>query len=185
MRQHFRVMKTSLKLAAPKREKRKVPVEWRSQLVKLSLPFLLAAVVLAVRLGMGGGDGLRRVPIHGKLTAKGQPLSHATILFVPLATTRGEGGIGRTDDGGNFTLIGSRQGAKGLVPGDYRVVVRRLISKDGAVLPDDAKEADNPGCKESVPKPYPYLESTTLKATVSEVGGEVLIDIPVKVLDGK
>ncbi|HEY7428712.1 MAG TPA: hypothetical protein VH682_31065 [Gemmataceae bacterium] len=141
---------------------------------------------LALFLGLlGCGDGLKRVPVQGKITAKGQPLENATVQFIPAGSTQGEGGMGVSDNDGNFTLIGSRAGAKGVVAGEYKVRVSRLLARDGTPLPADAKQADNPGCKESVPVPYASLEATPLKATVPEAGGEVAIDIPAKILGRK
>jgi hypothetical protein len=140
--------------------------------------------IAAVLVGLAGcqGDGLRRVPVEGKITAQGKALDNATIQFIPTGSTKGEGGIGRSDSSGNFTLIGSRAGASGVVPGEYKVRVSRLIAADGTPLPDDAKEAENPGAKESVPGPYHSVEGTTLKATVPEAGGAVALEIPAKVL---
>jgi hypothetical protein len=138
-------------------------------------------------LGLAGcwGDGLRRVSVQGKLTAKGQPLDGATVQFIPLGSTKGEGGMGRSESDGSFTLIGSRAGAKGVVPGEYKVRVSRLIARDGTPLPADATEADNPGSRESVPGPYNSLEATPLKATVPATGGTVTIDIPANVVRRK
>jgi hypothetical protein len=137
----------------------------------------LAATALLLGL-VGCGDGLKRVPVQGKVTATGQPLDNATVQFIPAGSTQGEGGIGVSDPDGNFTLTGSRAGAQGVVPGEYKVRVSRLLARDGTVLPTDAKQADNPGCKESVPWLYASLEGTPLTATVPETGGEVAIDIP-------
>jgi hypothetical protein len=133
----------------------------------------------------GCGDGLKRVPVQGKLTNQGQPLGNATVQFIPVGSTKGEGGIGVSDNDGNFTLIGSRRGDKGVVPGEYKIRVSRLIARDGTPLPADAKQADNPGCKESVPGPYASVDGTPLKATVPDKGGEVTIDIPVKIAGRK
>src|SRR5262245_28365048 len=84
------------------------------------LGFFATAVLFLAFAGCGG-DGLRRVSIQGKLTAKGKPLDNAVIQFLPAASTKGEGGIGRSDGDGNFTLIGSRAGDRGIVPGEYKV----------------------------------------------------------------
>jgi hypothetical protein len=142
--------------------------------------------MVALFLGMVGcGDGLKRVPVQGKLTAEGKPLGGATVQFLPTGSTKGEGGIGRSDDNGSFTLTGSRKGDQGVVPGEYRVCVRRLIARDGSPLPADAKQADNPGCRESVPGLYASLEGSPLKVTIPESGGEVKVDIPTKILGRK
>jgi hypothetical protein len=140
----------------------------------------LGVVFLALA---GCGDGLKRVSIQGKVTAGGKPLDNATLQFIPTGSTKGEGGIGRSDGEGKFTLTGSRAGAKGIVPGDYKVRISRLIARDGSALPADAKEAENPGARESVPPPYSSVEGTPLTVTVPESGGEVTIAIPTRALD--
>lgn len=147
------------------------------------LRHLLAAAALAGLLGCGG-DGLRRVPVKGQVTAKGAPVGNATVSFVPVAGTKGEGGIGTTDRDGHFTLTGSRRGDAGVVPGKYKVRVSRLIDRDGTVLPSDAKEADYPHAKESVPAPFSSPESA-LEVEVPEQGGTVNVEIPVKLLGKK
>src|SRR5262245_66185683 len=95
---------------------------------------LAAAAAILASLGCGG-DGLKRVPVQGKVTAKGVPVGNATVLFMPIADTKGEGGIGTADADGNFTLTGSRRGDSGVVPGKYRVRISRFVDRDGTVLP--------------------------------------------------
>ena len=142
----------------------------------------LAVATLAYVGCFGCGDGLRRVPVQGKLTAKGVPVDGATVQFIPTDSTKGEGGMGRADNEGNFTLTGTRAGAKAVVPGEYTVRVSRLVARDGSTLPWDAKEAEHPGCYESVPAPYNSLDGTPLKAKIPEAGGTVNVDIPVTVI---
>ena len=136
----------------------------------------LALIVLVLGVVGCGSDGLKRVPVRGKLTAKGQALGGAVIQFLPTGSTKGEGGIGRSDDDGNFTLTGSRAGEQGVVPGEYKVRVSRLVGRDGKVLGPDAKQADNPGAWESVPGSYASINSP-LQATVPEEGGAVNLDV--------
>jgi len=143
------------------------------------LSSLAAAISILAFLGCGG-DGLRRVPVQGKVTAKDVPVGNATVLFMPLEGTKGEGGIGTTDKAGNFTLTGSRQGDKGLVPGKYKVRVSRFMDRDGSILPSDAKQADYPHAEESVPAPYSSPDSP-LQVTVPEKGGTVNVELPVKI----
>jgi hypothetical protein len=134
--------------------------------------------LLGTGLGLlGCGDGLRRVPVEGKVTAKGVPVAHATVSFLPADGTAGEGGIGTTDADGRFTLTGSRQGDSGVVPGKYKVVISRYIDRDGTVLKDYI-QADNPLAVESVPAPYSSTDSP-LVVTVPEDGGPLTIEIPV------
>lgn len=134
---------------------------------------------------VGCGDGLRRVPVHGKVTAAGQPVDNAIIIFMPTGGTKGEGAIGRTDANGNFaSLTGSREGAQGIVPGEYKVRVSRYINPDGTVLGAEYKQADNPLAIESIPGAYGGPEPP-LKVTVPDSGGAVDIQIPAKLISGK
>ena len=127
-----------------------------------------------------GGDGLKRVPVEGTLTAKGQPLVGAVIQFIPLGTTKGEGGMA-TRKRAASSLTGSRAGDKGVVPGEYRVRVSRMVAADGTPLPPDARDADTPGAKESIPAPYSSPDGSPLKVTVPESGGAVAVEIPVAI----
>jgi hypothetical protein len=138
------------------------------------------ATVLTLLALAGCGDGLRRVPVQGKLTARGTPIGNATIQFIPMDTTKGEGGIAKTEGDGSFVLIGSRAGEKAIVPGKYKVRVSRLVGRDGSALPADARQADYPDAKESVPAPYSSIDSP-LEAAVPDAGGTVNVDIPVAV----
>jgi hypothetical protein len=147
------------------------------------LRYLTAAAVIVWVVGCGG-DGLKRVPVKGRVTAKGDPVGNATISFMPTDATKGEGGIGNTDSDGNYILTGSRQGDTGVVPGQYKVRVSRFVDRDGSVLPPDFKEADNPHAKQSVPAPFSSPEPT-LVVTVPEEGGTVNIELPVKLLGKK
>lgn len=147
------------------------------------LRFLAAVVVIAGFVGCGG-DGLKRVPVTGKVTAKGVPIDNATISFIPTEATKGEGAIGNTDSMGVYVLTtGSRRGDTGVVPGQYKVRVSRFMDRDGTIL-KEFKQADNPFAMETVPAPYSTGESTMV-VTVPESGGTLDIDLPVKLLGKK
>jgi hypothetical protein len=146
--------------------------------------FRLTAVAALLILFGCGGDGLRRVPVKGQVTAKGTPVGNATISFMPTDGTKGEGGIGSTDAAGMYTLIGSRRGDVGVVPGKYSVRVSRFVNRDGTLLPSDAKWADFPHAIESVPAPYSSPDSNFF-VTVPESGGTLDIPIPVKLIGTK
>ena len=147
------------------------------------LRYLALAVSILGFLGCGG-DGLRRVPVQGTVTAKGVPVGDATVLFMPADATPGEGGIGTTDRDGHFTLTGSRRGDAGVVPGKYKVRVSRFVDRDGTVLSSDAKQADYPHAVESIPAPYSAPDSP-LEVTVPEKGGTVNVEVPVKTVGKK
>jgi hypothetical protein len=139
-------------------------------------------IALAVLfLGVAGCGGDRIVPVHGKVTAKGVALDGAAVQFLPAGGTKGEGGTGIADADGNFSLFQSRTGRNGVSPGAYRVAVRRSVGADGKVLDPDTKTRDRPDMRESVPNPYSSPADTPLKYTVPEAGGEVNIEVPVKI----
>jgi hypothetical protein len=142
--------------------------------------FASVAVVLAIA-GCNRGDGLKRVPVEGLVTASDVPVGGASVSFIPMQGTLGEGGIGTTDASGRYTLTGSREGDAGIVPGKYKVRVSRPMERDGTILPSDHKQADHPLATESVPAPYSSPDSP-LEVTVPEDGGTVNVAIPVAAL---
>jgi hypothetical protein len=102
-----------------------------------------------------------------------------------LGETKGEGGVGRSEADGTFTLVAALVRSRGVVPGEYRVRVSRFVAADGKPLPADALDADYPGSGESIPLPFSSAEGSPLKVTVPEAGGEVKIDIPVNIVGYK
>jgi hypothetical protein len=125
-----------------------------------------------------GGDGLKRVPVEGKLTARGKPVDSAVVGFQPALGTKGEGGIGITDNEGNFFVIGSRQGDKGLVPGEYKVWASRKTDwKTGAPLGVNPKHEIMPKWAESIPPKYTDPGGTSLTVTIPDSGGPLNIDL--------
>jgi hypothetical protein len=127
------------------------------------------------------GDGRGLVAVQGRLTAQGQPLGNATVTFIPQEGTAGPGAVGRTDAAGHFSLIGSRRGARGCLPGDYRVRVGRTVGSDGAPLTDYLMDQPT-GSWESIPRPYSSHDDTPLTVTVPPRGGTVTVDLPVPLL---
>lgn len=131
----------------------------------------LGALILSL-VGCSG-DGLKRVPVRGKITANGTALNSASISFIPTAGTKGEGGFGRSDQDGNFVLTEARSAQKGIIAGDYKVRVSRLVGPDGTPLAPDAKPAETPGSRESLPREYTSPEDTPLIVTVPQSGGSI------------
>jgi hypothetical protein len=147
----------------------------------------VALVVVASGLAGCGGDGLRRVQIQGKLTAKGQPVDGAAIVFLPLGANQGESGVGASDKEGRFTLsssTSSRKPVQGVVPGQYRVRINRRVAGDGSPLPPDATQADHPGSRETIPAKYTSPDGSPLQVTVPESGGPLTVDIPEGLVKG-
>ena len=140
----------------------------------------LVLLLCVVVLGQGCGDGLTRVPIQGLVKAQGSPLGNAMIQFTPKAGTVGDGALGMSNSDGKFTVISSRKDDSGIPPGKYGVRVSKFVDAKGTPLPPDAKQADYPDAKESIPVPYSTANSP-LEVTIDGKGGAVEIDIPVKI----
>ncbi len=127
-----------------------------------------------------GGDGLDRVPIQGVVKALGVPVPYAIIQFSPKAGTPGEGAIGQSDAEGKFTVISSRHDDAGIPPGNYGVRVSLMVDGKGKFLPSDATQADYPDAKEAIPAPF-SLPTSPIEITIDAKGGQVAVDIPVKI----
>jgi hypothetical protein len=145
--------------------------------------WLLLIASLAAPVGCGG-DGLERAPILGVVTVQGSPLAGATVQFTPGNGTPGEGALGVADAEGKFEVISSRRGDEGIPPGEYTVRVSRFAEPDGTPVPPEGTQADHPFARETVPAPFSGSDSP-LKVTISPEGGEVKVDLPVKLYEPK
>jgi hypothetical protein len=83
-------------------------------------------------MGCGGSDAF--VPVSGKVTLNGNPLSGATVMFQPMgkpgSIVAGEGSTGKTNDKGEFTLKSST-GKNGALVGKHSVSITALNPKVG------------------------------------------------------
>ena len=133
-------------------------------------------VVLGVVLFAGGCSPARDkslMPVTGKVTLEGKPLSGTTITFVPIGSTRGAGGNGYTDKSGKYELSATH-GGKGVPVGEYRVVASKLVMPDGSDFPLNSDVAPiNSSAKEMLPAQYTSPENASLRATVHEGANEV------------
>jgi hypothetical protein len=119
------------------------------------------------------------VTVTGTVTVGSTPLANASVTFIPKDGTPGFGGVGKTDANGKYTLVGSRDNAKGIMPGEYRVVISKRLMPDGSELPpnDNTPPIMSPA-KESLAPAYSSMTSTSLTATVSASGGSVDFVLP-------
>jgi hypothetical protein len=112
--------------------------------------------------------------VKGRVTLDGQPVSGATVLFVPAAPDRGRPASAQTDDDGNFRLMTYRS-EDGAVPGEYRIVVSKT---EAFPAPDPkhtgkqraldrlARDASRKKAKRLIPAIYSDPAQTTLRCTV-------------------
>ncbi len=119
------------------------------------------------------------VPCEGTVTYDGKPLTEAQILFIPDASTTGQGASGTTDASGKYSLS-SRNSAgetvKGIIPGKYRVSFSRMVKPDGAPwIPDPANPVGpaSIGAREEMPLKYSDPANSLQLAEVKAGGAPV------------
>lgn len=123
-----------------------------------------AAIVLAALLacsGCGSGaapHGMPTVPVKGKITYKGQPLSRGSIRFAPEDDGREAHGDIQPD--GTFVMSTFKEG-DGAIAGIHRVAVK----------------GTGKGGKEAVPQKYRSPTSSKVEVEVTEGEAEYTIDL--------
>ncbi|MES2789935.1 MAG: carboxypeptidase regulatory-like domain-containing protein [Planctomycetota bacterium] len=137
--------------------------------------------ILAGMIGCGGADASKAlpktVPATGVVTLDGNPLSNATLTFIPVGATQGIECFGATGEKGEFKMKQLR-GQDGAPPGEYKVVISRYVKSDGKpiVLGGDQLPA-NVGASESLPARYSAPQASKLSAVVPPTGGEFKFDL--------
>ena len=132
--------------------------------------FVLLAAVAAGMSGCSDVGGAGRVPVTGNIKLDGKPLAGASVTFIGTGTTPSLGGVGITDQAGNFSVSHFRAG-EGLEPGEYKVTVSKLVLSDGSPIPPGTLSIAELSTREMVPRRYNDFNNTMLQAKVKE-GGE-------------
>ena len=136
---------------------------------------LLALVPAAVLVASGCSDGVKLVPVTGKVTMNGRPLKNVKVAFHPDPDqkTTGPSSTAVTDADGNFSLVCQERGnAPGAVAGFHRVIVSDLdVFGDVFVGRGDYRSEDPKGPKEvpkfpRFPTAYSDLSQTPFKIEV-------------------
>ena len=105
------------------------------------------------------------LPVAGTVTIDGQQASGATVAFVPVGDTKGNGGTGVADAAGRYEIT-TPQGKKGLLPGKYKVTVSRPLNPDGSP-PDPNVPPIESRARETLPVKYTDRDKTELNATLA------------------
>lgn len=131
----------------------------------------IALVVLASGCGGSGSEFPATVPVSGKVTHKGEPVTKGSITFL---SESGHTAVGELGPDGTYTLSSFGQG-DGAVPGRHRVVV---VATDAPV---NMMPGSTPGYKppeDLVPKKYNKPETSGLQAEVSADKSAYDFDLP-------
>ena len=137
--------------------------------------FLVLCALVVIAVGCGRDPNLPPlVPVTGTITLNGKPVEGASVSFIPVGTTRGNGATGYTKAEGKYELV-APGGDKGVPVGEYRVTVSKLVNPDGSPYSGESGLApmDSPA-KEVLPPRYCDFDQTVLKATVPEGGSDSL-----------
>lgn len=120
------------------------------------IPFALLTTLVFLTACNSEPPGPKLVPVQGAVTLDGKPLSAADVMFIPQGDTKGQGGVGRTDESGKFEILSFDRKHKGAPVGNYRVIVSKLVKPDGTdYIPDpNAGPFDTGGFKELLPAAY-------------------------------
>lgn len=140
-----------------------------------ALAVLLCAALAAAGCG-GVKDAPKSVPIRGKVTLKGEPITSGEVVYTPVKTGEGRMARGGIGPDGTFQMRTSPS-VPGVVPGEYGISL---------VVPDETASASTAGPsgapverppprhlqpqqqKATVPAKYLSPESSGLKETVDE-----------------
>lgn len=90
----------------------------------------MTAGLIAAGLTGCGGNG--SVPVEGRVTLDGRPLSNATVTFSQLRATDPGPFSGTTDDEGRFVLGKSASEGGGVAVGEYTVMITTVKSDPNA-----------------------------------------------------
>lgn len=147
------------------------------------LSLLIASLVATAGIGCGSRSETPKllsqlVPVTGKVTLDGQPLEGVLVTYLlSEAVPTGETATGLTDAQGVYSLhtyvVGySPSESQGAVPGQYRVVIQKLIRPDGTAIPPETTdaEAEAQGARQLLPRQYSDMAATKLTAEVKGDG---------------
>lgn len=134
---------------------------------------MLAAFAVIVSSGCGSNSP-KTVPVTGKISYNGQPLSSGTVMLIP-ETADGYGATGQILEDGTFKLTSFKPN-DGAAPGTYKVTVQ--------VFPDEeagGEELGLPGAEFGVgkkpPIPLGYGDPATTKLSALINDGETELDL--------
>ena len=140
--------------------------------------------------GCGSDDGHRKVT--GKVTMNGEPVDGASLMFYAQDST-GEGGGGKTDASGNYSITAPSAVKGGLFPGEYKVTIAKyaeVVDEDqqayesGEITYDELQErkaAKGPYGKVETgelltPAQYSNTNATPLTVTVTDDSKQNVFD---------
>lgn len=141
------------------------------------------SVALAVLVGCGGDTRpFEYVPVHGKVTLDGKPLTLKNVFFHPEEGVQGLGAKALTAADGSVELEavvgGATEVIKGAVPGSYRVTVSNVEIDPGS--PEGLQQPQNLKAAIKIPSVYSSADTTPLRIDVTRDMKDVVIELKSK-----
>jgi hypothetical protein len=100
-------------------------------MIHVRFPFHVGFAVLAVVAAGCSGSGVGKVT--GNVMLDGQPLADAEVAFCPKDNAKLPGSAARTATDGSFQLVADPISGRMLEPGNYVVLITKLVQKNGSV----------------------------------------------------
>ncbi|MDR0522570.1 MAG: carboxypeptidase-like regulatory domain-containing protein [Planctomycetaceae bacterium] len=139
----------------------------------------ITILIVTITIISGCAGGIHVFTVTGEVYYNGQPVDNALVQFVQ-TTPDGRGAFASTDKDGKFVVATQGAEKSGAVPGDYIVLISKILNvdKNGKELPPpEPKEEDYspyavaepvelPLTKNFLPEKYNDRDATDLKATV-------------------
>jgi hypothetical protein len=135
--------------------------------------FWLALAIAAGLTGCGPGNGLTLGKVRGKITYKGQPVSHGMVTFAPDASKGTEGplALGTIATDGTY-IMSTEQSGDGVIVGSHKVGITGLdptpIAAEASVDP----EANPKGFMEAKGKTIHPQKNQSKTATIRAKDGK-------------
>ncbi|AWM40589.1 hypothetical protein GobsT_08900 [Gemmata obscuriglobus] len=151
--------------------------------LRRALGLLLLASLGPLASGCGGGDAVEVKKVTGRVTYKGEPLGGALVMFKPKGGSRVASGT--TNPDGSFELVTSGATRNGAMPGDYDVLISKVVEVDakGNVV-EPAKQEYSPTARQErtkqksvIPEKYNNPKAPLLSATVTDKGNTFTFEL--------
>jgi hypothetical protein len=153
-----------------------VLVHWVAGSQHLLKDFLMLALrsvfVLLFTIVLGcSAENQDLIPVKGTVTLDEKVIVGATITFVPVGDTKGQGGATATNQDGEYEVF-YPTGGKGLPAGEYKVTINYVTAIDGSRVKEDPDipPIERQGKEHLLPK-YSDPEKTELRARIAPNSG--------------
>jgi len=151
----------------------------------------LSAVAAIVSIGCGGGvPAVKTEMVEGLVTLDGDPVSGATVTFVPVQDGVGATASGTTDSAGKYRLNAIGPGARGqagagTLPGEYYVGVVKVKlpehpTSTEAAMPKEGQRPEASTMTYVVPQKYGEPPKSGIKKTVKQGMNDIPIELTSK-----